>query len=188
MRYNSHNMQPKLSLPPKTLLAFLALLFVCHEVHELAHTSVAYFQCDCWGQRDFNVWQICTSCSLSVKTVWASFAGPFITYLLIWVSWSLMNKQNTVAQQSIGFVLLWANVPFARLFTVLMKGGDEGVITRSILNQSTIPVAFWLLEIVVVLAMILPALIRAWGVLPPQKRTWVYTACLIVPMLAEYIN
>lgn len=181
-------MQRTLLFTPKKVVAFLALLFVCHELHELVHTTVAYFQCGCWGQRDFNAWQICNACSPNVNTVWATLAGPLVTYLMIWVGWLLMEKKNTLAQQSIGFALVWANVPFARLFTVLMKGGDEGVITRAIIGQPKLPIGVWLLEIAVILVLVVPPFIRAWQLLASQKRFWVFIAFLIGPMLIEFVT
>lgn len=181
-------MQYKLHFTLKNVLAFLALLFVCHELHELIHTTVAYWQCGCWGQRDFNAWQVCTTCPPNVNTVWATAAGPMFTYLQIWVGWWLMRKRATLAQQSFGFALVWANVPFARLFTVLMKGGDEGVVTRAIVGQSKLPIGVWLVEIVVILLLVVPVFVRAWQLLAAQKRVWVFISFLIGPMLLQFIS
>lgn len=181
-------MQFKLHFTLNSLLAFLAFLFVCHELHELIHTAVAYWQCGCWGQRDFNAWQVCTTCSPNINTVWATASGPMFTYLLVWVGWWLMRKRATLAQQSFGFALVWANVPFARLFTVLMKGGDEGVITRAIVGQSKLPIGVWLVEIVVILLLVVPVFVRAWQLLAVQKRLGVFISFLIGPMLIEFIS
>jgi hypothetical protein len=171
----------------KSTLAFMALVFICHEVHELVHTTVAYFQCGCWGTRDFNVWKVCDSCTSSANTIWATIAGPFITYLQIWLGWLLMSRYNTISQRTFGFALVWANVPFARFITVAMKGGDEGVITRTLVGQSSLSLTVWLLEIGIVLLLILPALLRAWKFLA-SKRAWVFIAFLIVPMLLQYVT
>jgi hypothetical protein len=181
-------MKYKLHFTLKSLFAFLALLFVCHELHELFHTTVAYWQCGCWGQRDFNAWQVCTTCPPVVNTIWATAVGPLFTYLMIWTGWLLMNKRNNIEQQSFGFALVWANVPFARLFTVLMKGGDEGVIAKAIVGQSKLPIGIWLLEIAVILLLVTPAFVRAWQLLAVQKRVWAFISFLIGPMLMEFIS
>jgi hypothetical protein len=120
----------------KPVIAFIALMFICHELHELIHTSIAYWQCGCWGERDFNVWTVCKACPSTVNTVWATLAGPLLTYALIWSGWWLMSPHHSIARRSVGFALVWANVPFARLITVLMKGGDEGVIARAIVGTA----------------------------------------------------
>jgi hypothetical protein len=181
-------MSYRVVLTPKTLFAFISLLFICHELHELMHTAVAYFQCGCWGQRDFNVWNVCAACASLDNTLWITAAGPFISYLFVWIGWWLMSKRNTVAIQSTGFALVWANVPFARLFTVLMKGGDEGVLTRDFSGQRSISTTVWLIEISIILLLILPAFIRAWKLLQPQRRALVFIGFLIAPMLLEFIT
>ncbi|HZH00023.1 MAG TPA: hypothetical protein VEY32_03020 [Flavisolibacter sp.] len=175
------------NITAKTLLAFLGLLFVCHELHELIHTSVAYFQCGCWGQRDFNVWSICTTCSSNVNTVWATAVGPVFTYALIWIGWWLMDANHSLTKRSIGFALVWANVPFARLITVLMKGGDEGVVTRYITSQSQLTTLAWMVELGIVLLLVIPAFIRAWKLLAVRRRLAVFIAFLFAPMLLEFI-
>ena len=46
----------KININLRTILAFIALVFVMHELHEIAHTAVGRVLCGCWGPRDFNVW------------------------------------------------------------------------------------------------------------------------------------
>lgn len=171
----------------KNTLAFLSLLFICHELHELAHTVMAYAQCGCWGARDFNLWQICQTCSPAVNTVWATLAGPLVTYGFIWTAFFLMGGQNMLQwHYALGWALLFANKPFARILTVAMRGGDESVITRALTGQSILTTGAWIAEIVIVLILTVPVLIRAWRLLRPEKRALVFTAFLIGPMLLEF--
>jgi len=170
----------------KPVIAFIALMFICHELHELIHTSIAYWQCGCWGERDFNVWTVCKACPSTVNTVWATLAGPLLTYSLIWSGWWLMSPHHSIARRSVGFALVWANVPFARLITVLMKGGDEGVIARAIVGQPKLSSLAWSVELIVILMLILPAFIRSWKLLLPNRRLYVFISFLIIPMLLEY--
>ncbi|HEY0676895.1 MAG TPA: hypothetical protein VGD17_01370, partial [Chitinophagaceae bacterium] len=160
----------KINFTFRNIVAFLAILFVCHELHEISHTAVARLQCGCWGQRDFNVWDICNACSLEANTILATIAGPLFTYALIWAGYFLMLKKADNSYQSLGWVLVFANKPFARIFTVLMKGGDETVITRSLFSQQSLSLTTWMLEIIVVLMLIVPPLIKAWKLLKPGNR------------------
>ena len=177
----------RLSLNFKNILAFLALLFVCHELHELAHTAVAYMQCGCWGERDFNVWQICRACSPSVNTIWATLAGPLLTYSFIWIGFILLGSQNRLQwHYALGWALLFANKPFARIFTVAMRGGDESVIIRALTEQSILSTGAWMAEVAIVLILTIPVLIRAWRLLQPEKRALIFTAFLLGPMLIEF--
>src|SRR3712207_1471874 len=122
-----HKLCMKINLNLRTVFAFLALLFVCHELHEIAHTATARLQCGCWGNRDFNVWDICAACTGQINAIWASMAGPILTYGLIWMGFFMMSKTSAPSYQSFGWLLVFANKPFARLFTVLMRGGDESI-------------------------------------------------------------
>ncbi|MGV3539680.1 MAG: hypothetical protein ACO1OQ_07715 [Rufibacter sp.] len=176
----------QLSLTVKNAIAFLAFLFVCHELHELIHTAVAFGQCGCWGERDFNVWQICQACPAAVNTIWATVAGPVLTYIFIWISFLLMRTGNKEEFQALGWALLFANKPFARIFTVLMRGGDESVITRSITGEPVLSITAWGLEVLVVLALTVPRLVLAWKLLHPSKRLLVFLSFLIGPMLVEF--
>jgi uncharacterized membrane protein len=98
-----------------------------------------------------------------------------------------MSPHHSIARRSVGFALVWANVPFARLITVLMKGGDEGVITRAIVGQPKLSSLAWSVELIVILMLILPAFIRSWKLLLPNRRLYVFISFLIIPMLLEYI-
>ena len=178
----------RLVLSFKTILAFLALSFVCHEIHELSHTTIAWLQCGCWGSRDFNAWTICASCSEDVDTIWATVAGPFFTYVMVWTAWWLMSPLRSIRMQSFGFALLWANLPFARLFTVLMRGGDEGVIARTITGQQILPIDLWFMEIIIVLLLLLAAIIRAWYLLLIKRRVLVFISYLLLPMLIQFFT
>jgi hypothetical protein len=175
----------KLNLSLKTVIAFFAIVFVFHELHELAHTTVARMQCDCWGPRDFNVWSVCTTCPSSVNTLWATLAGPVLTYLLIWIGYSMMSDRKTAATQILGWVLVFSNKPFARIFTVLMRGGDESVLTRGIFGADKLSTLMWIGEIIVVLLLTVPPLIRAFHLLTKNKVA-IFISFLLVPMLVEF--
>jgi len=175
----------KVNLTFKTILAFLAFLFVCQELHEISHTVVARWQCGCWGNRNFSVWQACSNCPADINPLWPCLAGPLLTYLIIWLGFFFMSKPGIPQYQSLGWVLVFANTPFARLFTVLMKKGDESVVTRVITGEPLTAVT-WLIEIAVVLLLIVPPLIKAWKMIFHPNRMVVFLAFLLAPMLIEF--
>jgi hypothetical protein len=178
-------MKPRLT--SLNILTFLALLFICHELHEISHTAVARLQCGCWGARDFNVWDVCAACASAGNIIWATIAGPLFTYALIWAGFLLMSKRSTQEYHSLGWVLVFANKPFARLFTVLMKGGDESSITRTLLDQQSLSTTAWIVELIIVLLLIVPPLVRAWQQLHTRNKTILFISFLVVPMLIEFI-
>ncbi|MGB8191926.1 MAG: hypothetical protein WCF67_08410 [Chitinophagaceae bacterium] len=169
-----------------TVFAFLALMFVCHELHEISHTATARLQCGCWGQRDFNAWDVCKACAAGVNSIWATIAGPLLTYDLIWTGFLLMRRNSSPAYRSLGWMLILANKPFARLFTVLMRGGDESVITRYVFQQEKLSAITWIAEIFIVLLLIVPPLVRIWRSMDKHYRTALFICFLLLPMLIEF--
>jgi hypothetical protein len=177
----------KIRFSLRNILAFAAVLFICHELHEISHTAVARMQCGCWGLRDFNVWNICEACTRGTNVLWASMAGPALTYLLIWLGFILMSAKFAPGYQSLGWVLVMANKPFARLFTVLIKGGDESFITRTLFGQERLSITAWIIELVIVLLLIVPPLVRAWKLLHARRRVMIFVGFLLLPMLVEFV-
>ncbi|HEY0677781.1 MAG TPA: hypothetical protein VGD17_05825, partial [Chitinophagaceae bacterium] len=60
------------------------------------------------------------------------------------------------------------------------------VITRSLFSQQSLSLTTWMLEIIVVLMLIVPPLIKAWKLLKPGNRLMLFIVFLILPMLIEY--
>ena len=109
-----------------TMLAFGALQFFLGEAHELAHTGVGRVLCGCWGPRDFNVWELCKTCAVGEPwSVLPTFIGPLFTYAVMWVGYVLLAPARPVAQQSLGFALVLAPLPAARMLGITTGGQDE---------------------------------------------------------------
>jgi hypothetical protein len=52
---------------------------------------------------------------------------------MVWYGRSLLDKNNN--QKAVGFSLIFANMPFARIFNPMFGGGDEVVVVDSLLNN-----------------------------------------------------
>lgn len=113
----------------------MALTFVMLELHEIVHTAVGRIICGCWGNRDFNAWEICESCQ-DINLAWLStLAGPIFTFVMIWIGASFLKKQNTNQQKSLGLALIFSNTPFGRILNPLLKSGDEATLVNSIVDN-----------------------------------------------------
>ncbi|MBC3539963.1 hypothetical protein ACFSC6_04775 [Rufibacter sediminis] len=176
-----------LSLTPRNILAFLALLFICHELHELIHIITGYLLCGCFGERDFEGWEVCATCPPTVNLAWITLAGPLLTYGLLWVGFMLMSPRRPTRQRVLGWALLFANLPLGRILPVLDREGDESYITRQIIQKTSMTVLSWGTEIAIVFLLTLPVLLRAWQLLSPRHRLWVFSGFLILPLLAETV-
>ncbi len=165
------------------LVAFTALLFVLHELHEQAHTSVGRLLCGCWGPRDFNVWELCATCQATWMQSTALVAGPLFSYAIAWLGFYWLGQPNA-QRKSLGFALVFGSVMQARLITAFMGGGDEVSLLRLLTGQP--PVGRWLgLAITLVLAT--PPLWRAWQQLPRPRRLIYFLSFAFVPLLIEWL-
>jgi len=156
-----------------------------HELHELIHTAVGRIICGCWGQRDFNVWQLCEGCiedhPIAVLSV---FAGPLFTFIMIWSGVYFLKTANTNRQKTLGFVLIFANIPFARIFTAAMGSGDEVTGIRILLHNHTIA---WIAGLLIVLLLTVFPLYEAFTMISNKKRVGYFLLFLLVPMLLDMV-
>ncbi|MFD1470505.1 hypothetical protein ACFQ48_19925 [Hymenobacter caeli] len=170
----------KIVLTWRPLLAFAALLFVLAEAHELVHTGLGRLLCGCWGPRDFNVWSLCSTCATGrpYTNLAATLAGPAFTFAVGWVGYGLLGPRQPAARQSLGFALVLASVPFARILGAVFLGGNDEVYALS--KFMAHPAAWALGGALVVLATV-PPLVRAWAALRGKGRPWVFLAFFLLP-------
>ena len=161
-------------------VAFVALLFVHNEIHEIAHTGVGRLICGAWGPRNFNSWQL--ACSKAPEIVLAPLAGLLWSYGLMWIGYRLLNPAESPAKRSAGFCLVFATMPFGRLYTVAQSGGDEMVILRGAF-PAVDPTVRLAVGLSIVLLLIGPPLYRAASVLSQQRRWIIFGGMLLLPFV-----
>lgn len=175
----------KLKLTLRFSIAFMMCTFVLHEAHELVHTSVGRLICGCWGLRDFNTWQLCDGCGEQKPyAIMATFAGPLFTYIMLWIGALLTGKTKTAAQNAMGFSLLFANKPFARIFTAATGGGDEVSGLNFLLKNHMLA---WIIGFTVVMLITIIPLYKAFNLIENKYRTGWFILFLVGPMLIEWI-
>ncbi|MFC4636113.1 hypothetical protein ACFO3O_19560 [Dokdonia ponticola] len=168
---NMHSNTPELKLTIKNSVAFLALLFIMHEAHEIVHTSIGRLLCGCWGQRDFNAWGLCDTCAVSQDLGFmATLAGPLFSFSMMWWGVSLLKQTNTSSQKSVGYALVFANLPFARILTaVAMGGGDEVYTLKYFMDNDTLA---WILGSILIVFVCTYPLYKAY--ITPTKRRFLW--------------
>ena len=165
------------------VVTFLLLLIVMLELHETVHIVVGRLICGCWGPRDFNVWSLCKGCSENHPTWWlATLAGPLFSFALMWLGMFWLDAKES-GRMTLGFSLIFANIPFGRISTVMMGGGDEMVVTRHFLTGEYSRTQMILICSVLVLGLGLPPVIKAFRVLT-NRWSWLYIiGFLTIPLL-----
>lgn len=175
----------KITFTWRTLAAFVALLFCSAEAHELVHTGLGRLLCGCWGTRDFNVWSLCTACAHKpLQNLAATLSGPVFSFALMWVGYRLMGPGRSPARWSLGFALVFANIPFARILGAVFMGGNDEVYALS----KVMPYhQAWALGGAIVLLATVPPLVRAYATLHPRGRLWVFLGFFLVPTLVLFL-
>lgn len=164
-------MQIKLSF--SYIIVFLLLTVVMLELHEIVHISVGRTICGCWGTRDFNVWSLCEGCDNNQPFSWmATLVGPLFSFTLMWIGmfWLSCPKAN---MRSLGFSLIFANIPFGRISQAMKGAGDEMVVTKHLLKNHFSQTQMIIICSAVVLLLGLPPVIKAFRVLT-NKHSWLY--------------
>ncbi len=170
-------MNPKITTPVRRpgwqwWFAFVLLILVVHEAHELAHTITGRFLCGQWAVRDFNSWNV-PGCD----SLWPTAAGPVFSYALMWLGLVLMGGAGP-SRGLLALALIFAANPFARLFTVAMGGGDEMVLVRLLTSGAP---AWRVAAVCTVVALTLPPMWAGWAATRGWSRRWV---CCIALTLA----
>jgi hypothetical protein len=181
----STQLKPSIHFTLKYCVAFLALLFVMHEAHEIAHTTIGRLLCGCWGQRDFNVWGLCESCVVSEDIGFiATMAGPLFSFIMMWWGASMLKTSNSNTRKSLGYGLIFANMPFARILTaVAMGGGDEVYTLRHFLDNDTLA---WVLGSVAILAICAFPLYKAYTAISRRRLPW-FLLFFILPLFIDLV-
>jgi hypothetical protein len=170
----------------RSLAAFVALLFCLSEAHELVHTGLGRLLCGCWGTRDFNVWSLCAACAHQpLQNLAATLSGPLFSFALMWVGYWLMAPGRSGAQWSLGFALVFATIPFARILGAVFMGGNDEVYALS----KVMPYyPAWALGGAAVLLATGPPLVRAYATLHPRGRLWVFLGFFLFLVVLGALN
>jgi hypothetical protein len=176
-------MQLKLSF--KYVAAFLALTFVMHEAHEIAHTTVARIICGSWGHRDFNVWGACDDCEAKHPIVFVStLAGPLFTFIMLWIGAWMLKKNHTTQRKAWGFSLIFANLPFGRILNPFLGGGDEVYTLRKFIENDNLA---WGLGLGGILLCTAYPLYKAFISIENKRRIGWFLLFLILPLAIDLL-
>jgi hypothetical protein len=175
----------KLVLSFPFVIAFIALRHLFHELHEFSHMIVGRAICGVWGTRDFNNVHPMTKewYEAGFTNTLVGLEGPMINYIAIWLGAILIRTTKSSSRISWGLVLIFASLPFARIFTALVGGGDEMGVAKNWISN---PMLARVTTIVVILSILIYPLYTAFKALYVKKnRGWYFAGFLILPMLME---
>ena len=167
----------KLKLNFKFIIAFMALTFVLGEAHEIVHTTVGRIICGCWGQRDFNNWGICESCTTPLA-LWATVAGPVFTFIVIWIGYRMIKKNESDNSKVLGFLLIFASLPFARILNAILGVGDEIMVLTNLLDNHTMA---WIIGFVGIVLITIFPLVQAYRIVENKNKIGWFLLFFLIP-------
>jgi hypothetical protein len=173
MTLRSNDISNRIRLSWQHLIAVFALMMVTGEAHEQVHIQTGRFICGRYGPRDFNAWSTSADCVTPEYRFLATLAGPLFSYLVLWAGAYLLLRAASAAGQSLGFALVFAPVPFARIFTAVMGGGDEKVVLIALFSDTLSLSSTKLLAAILVTAICLPPILIA-GLKLTNRFRWLY--------------
>jgi hypothetical protein len=163
-------------------LGLLAFIFVFGQLHEVAHLVTALLVCGCPGkQDDFNLWTTCAACVNSPHEYFATIAGPVFSYCMMWLGFYWLYTLNNKLWFA-GFVMVLGNLPFARMLTAAMGGGDETTVLKIVLSSQFSPPVIKIIGFLLVFALSFPPLAIAFIRLKNKYRFWLIAALSILPL------
>lgn len=173
----------KLKITWQYVVAFIALNMIMSELHEQVHITTGYLICGCYGPRDIYVWSTCEQCAQPSLAFLATATGPLFSCSLMWLgAWLFIRSLNNPIR-SFGFSLLFANMPFARIFTALNGGGDEKTVIHHLLGEDTAIFPARLIAAVIVLLICLPPVLLVAKKITNKHRLLIICGFLVIPLL-----
>jgi len=173
----------RLQITARYIIAFFALNMIMGELHEQAHINTGFLVCGCYGSRDFNVWATCEQCANPALAFLSTLAGPLFSCMLMWLGAGWFSRSTHEAKRMAGFALLFANLPFARIFTAVMGGGDEKVVIQALIGDHYNLAVSKILAAIVVTLICLPPMIMLAKKLTNKNRIWIIAGFAIIPLI-----
>lgn len=156
-----------------------------HEAHEIVHTTIGRIICGCWGERDFNVWGFCEGClGKQPIALFATFAGPIFTFVMIWIGTLLISKTKSENQKSFGFSLIFANIPFARILTASIGNGDEVWGLYQLINNYNMA---WAVGFISIVAITIYPLWKSYQLIENKKKILWFLGFFLLPTLIDIL-
>jgi hypothetical protein len=180
---DSSSAKINLRITAKFLLAFFALTLILGELHEQVHINTGRIICGGYGPRDFNAWKTAADCANPSWSFLATLVGPLFSYLVIWAGAGLLIKAASAKYKALGFSLIFAPLPFARIFTAAMGGGDERVVLSNFLRDSLDAGTIKILAAILVTGVCLPPVLIAWRSIKNQFRLLYVAGFLVLPLI-----
>jgi hypothetical protein len=160
----------------RTVLGALVLTMAAYELHELTHHLVGRLACGPGGRLTLTQFDVAAGCSRGLTRL-ATLAGPAFSIALAWVAARAAHPGGRLAP-----LVVFASFAHLRALLVLRNTGDEALVLRQLVPGAGTGAR--LLVAAVLLALVAPALARAWRALDGPRRGWRFAGWCVMPVPA----
>ncbi len=116
---------------------------------------------------------------LGPLTLLATVAGPAYSFSVIWLGYYMLTRASA-GVKSIGFALVVSSMPFSRVLTPLLGGGDEIlVLTRLGVDHSVA----WGAALVLVFALAVPPVVKIYTLIENRRKPLWIIGLMLIPFL-----
>jgi len=103
---------------------------------------------------------------------------------MIWIGTFLIGQEKTGNQKALGFSLIFANMPFARILTASMGGGDEVWGLNQLLKNHSLA---WTIGLILILAITIIPLIKAYKLIENKRKIGWFLLFFLTPTFIDLL-
>lgn len=156
---------------PAAIGAFLCLLGLCYQVHELGHHLFGAIVCGQTGTVNFSTYTAAKGCA-RVPDLATELFGPAISLAIAYVASLLLRRRASL----LAFGCVFASYYHLRWVPALLGGGDELDVARKLGFDHGRTIAALLF------ALGLPPVVTAWRAAATQGRWWRIGLVYLLPL------
>lgn len=161
----------KVPVTPATIGAFLCLLGLCYQAHELGHHLFGGIVCGRLGAVSLSTFTIADGCA-RVPDLATELFGPAISLCIAYGAATWLRHRPSL----LAFGLVFASYYHLRWVPPMLGGGDELDVARKLgFNHG------WVMAALLLLAG-LPPVVIAWRSTMPQGRWWRVGLAYLLPL------
>jgi len=160
------------------IIAFLILLFLLMQLHQLLHHVIGGVLCGKVAYLTFDRHHFSADISDSAYKIATILAPLFSHYLAIWIGLFLLIKNR---YSLLGFSLIFASMPVARLAAI--NGGDERFYGLWICQSAGFDLSYaTIIGLLIMLLIIVPPVVTGFLFIANKRRWLLFLSFLILPV------
>lgn len=164
----------KLKLNWKYCIAFYCVTMLYMSLHELVHHFVAAAVCGEIGYKSFNSFD--AACDTPNVYLFGTFSGPVFSFLMMYVGAYLLRNGEGDERKHLGFALIFAQIPWARLTGPLFHQNDEWWAVIHLWGRSDFN---WWVTLITIWVICAPPLIVAYKAIQ-NRYAWLWLFFFII--------